>query len=249
MAFVLTEFDAGIEVIVLNRPEIMNAWHEPMRREFTDALVAAEKNDQVAAVVVTGAGERAFCAGQDLNEAKDFEGHDSESWIGQWRQMYDAIRSLSKPLVIALNGVAAGSAFQVALLGDVRVGHGGSRMGQPEILSGLASITGPWIMQTSIGISRATELVLTGRIMDGEECHRIGLIHHLVESDQVLEKAKAVASDLATLPQGAMRETKAWLRQITEPGLQAALDHAVKAHAQTFGSNETKERVQGFLDQ
>ena len=100
-----------------------------------------------------------------------------------------------KPLVGALNGVAAGSAFQVALQTDVRVGHEGTRMGQPEINSGIPTVLGSWLMIDRLGLSRTIELTLTGRMMEGRECHDIGLIHYLVPADQVLAKAKEVARD------------------------------------------------------
>ena len=99
--------------------------------------------------------------------------------------MYGAIRELDEPIVAALNGVAAGSAFQVALLCDVRVGHSESRMGQAEINAGIPSTLGPWLMQMSLGLSRTVELTLTGRMMDGDECYRIGLLHHLVPNEGV----------------------------------------------------------------
>ena len=175
----------GVGVLTLNRPEKLNAWNAEMRGEIIAALKELDGDAKVAAIVMTGAG-RAFSAGQDLAEAHDFDASRAVEWIGEWENYYSAIRNLSKPIVMALNGAAAGSAFQVALLGDVRVAHPGVRMGQPEINSGIASTLGPWLMSEMLGLSRMIELTLTGRLMDGEECHRIGLVHHLVPEDRVL---------------------------------------------------------------
>ena len=111
----------------------------------------------------------------------------------------------SKPLVIALNGLAAGSAFQVALLGDMRVGHPGVTMGQPEINSGIASVTGPWIMREMLGLARTVDLTLTGRMMAADECHAIGLINRLVPENEVRPAAMALAAELAEKPPVAMR--------------------------------------------
>jgi len=216
-----------------------------MQDDFTDALLEADEDEAFDSIVVTGAGNRAFCAGQDLKEASSIDADASKQWIERWRRMYGVIRGLRKPTVACLNGVAAGSAFQVALLLDIRVGHSGSRMGQPEILSGLASITGPWIMKESLGISRTTELALTGRIMDGEEAHRIGLIHFLENEEDVFKKSLDIAASLAGLPREAFLQSKSWLRKINEEGMQAALDHAALAHAKTFDELATK----GTLDQ
>lgn len=132
-----------VAVITLNRPERLNAWTTPMREQIIAALERFDADDGVAAIVMTGAGDRAFSAGQDLSEAHDFDGERAVAWVKEWQRYYTVLRSLKKPLVMALNGTAAGSAFQVALLGDIRVGHAGVRMGQPEINAGIASTTGP----------------------------------------------------------------------------------------------------------
>src|SRR5205814_8704277 len=114
--------------------------------------------------------------------------------------LYALIRALSTPLIAALNGVAAGSAFQVALLCDFRIGHSGVRMGQPEINSGIASTTGPWIMREMIGIARTIDLTLTGRMMDAEECFALGIINRLVAPDEVLPASITFAEVLAAKP-------------------------------------------------
>src|SRR4030042_517657 len=142
-----------------------------------------------------------------------------EKLNAEWRVVYGLLIGLSKPLVAALNGVAAGSGFQVALLTDVRVGHPGVKMGQPEINSGIASITGPWIMKEMLGLSRTIELALTGRMMDAEECYRIGLIHKLVPQEELLREALDMARLLASKPPVAMRLTKQRFREVTEKGL------------------------------
>ena len=121
----------------------------------------------------------------------------AEAWIREWETFYGTVRRLTKPIVIALNGTAAGSAFQVALLGDIRIGHPEVRMGQPEINAGIASITGPWIMKEMLGLSRTVELTLTGRMMAMEECYRIGLVHYVVPREDVLGRALEIAGDLA----------------------------------------------------
>ena len=142
-SFILKEIRGEIAVITLNRPEVLNAWHKPMRDELNGLLRECDEDESVRAIVLTGAGNRAFCAGQDFKEAHSFGADDAAGWMYEWESLYGRIRSLSKPIVAALNGVAAGSAFQVALLTDLRVGHSGVRMGQPEINTGIASVTGP----------------------------------------------------------------------------------------------------------
>lgn len=248
--FIIVERQGAVTVITLNRPAVQNAWHLPMREEFEQALRAAGADGQTKSIMITGAGERAFSAGQDLSETEKFaggsEGHD---WTETWRKLYTTIRALEKPLVAALNGVAAGSAFQVALMTDVRVGHSGSRMGQPEINSAIPSVMGPWLMIDRIGLSRAIELTLSGRMMDAKECHEIGLIHHLTSADNVKPLALEIATQLGEKPVGAMRENKRHFRTITEDGFQNALRLLAPMQERAFASGEPQLWMRKFFEQ
>jgi enoyl-CoA hydratase len=246
--FVRTARDGPVATLTLDRPKVLNAWHTAMREEVVDCLRMFEADPAVGAIVVTGAGERAFCAGQDLNEAKDFDPDQAVAWIGQWKTLYGTVRGLSKPLVAALNGVAAGSAFQFVLLADIRIAHDGVTLGQPEIRSGIASILGPWIMREVMGLSRTVELTLTGRLMGAHEAHEIGIVHHLVPREAVLATAQRIAAELAALPAVAMHLDKAWLREMTEPGFEAAFEAALRYHRRSYESGEPQRMSAAFVD-
>lgn len=233
--------------IRLNKPRKLNAWDAAMRAQVIEHLEAYETDGGVGAIVLTGAGDRAFCAGQDLEEAKTFDESASADWIRSWELFYGVIRGLSKPLIIALNGLAAGSAFQVALLGDIRVGHPGVRMGQPEINAGIASVTGPWIMNLMLGMSRTVELTLTGRLMDAEECRQIGLLHHVVPADEVMRRAARIARELAAKPPIAMRLDKQCFREMTETSFRSTIDLAIRLHAVSYASGEPQKTSESFF--
>jgi enoyl-CoA hydratase/carnithine racemase len=245
--FIQLNRQGNVAVLTLNRPERYNAWHSPMRDEIVRALDDLNADDAVRTVIMTGAGDKAFSAGQDLAESQTFDGDRAEAWILEWKRMYGALRGLDKPIVAALNGVAAGSAFQVALLCDVRVGHPGVRMGQPEINSGIPSTLGPWLMWETLGWSRTVELWLTGRLMDGEECYRVGIIHHLVPQDQVMAKAIAVATELAAKPPVAMRLNKARLRKITEAGFIDAEEAGREIQRTAYATGEPQSMMAKFF--
>ena len=245
--FLIVEHRNNIGLVTLNRPDVLNAWHSAMRRELASALNGLNENPNTRAVVITGAGDRAFSAGQDLNEAKTFQAERAAEWIEEWRALYGSIRGMRKPLIAALNGVAAGSAFQVALQCDLRIGHRDSRMGQPEINSGIASTLGPWLMKEMLGLSRTIELTLTGRMMDGEECHRIGLIHHLVEPKEVLSKAMEIAVELAAKPPVAMRLNKQRFAEVTQPGFEDALAAGTRIQKEAYASGEPQKMMEAFF--
>jgi enoyl-CoA hydratase/carnithine racemase len=249
MTAILVERHESVVAITLNRPDRLNAWDSVMRVELGEIFLAADNADDVRAIVLTGAGERAFSAGQDLAETMAFDsGAEAHSWMDGWTGFYEIIRGLAKPYVAALNGVAAGSAFQVAMMADVRIGHSGVTMGQPEIDSGIPSTLGPWLMIDRIGLSRTIELTLSGRMMDAEECRAIGLIHYIVPAAEVFTKAIDVARILGGKPPGAMRANKKRFNEITEAGFRDALaaGHAIQYAA--FASGDPQACMRKFFE-
>lgn len=245
---ILTDKQGRTGIVTLNRPEVMNAWDRPMRELLAAELKRFGDDPQIGAIVLTGAGDRAFGAGQDLRETKTFDVSRAGEWMREWEALYGTIRNLDKPLVAALNGVAAGSAFQVALLCDLRVGHAGVRMGQPEINSGIPSVTGPWLMHGMIGIARTIDLTLTGRMMDAAECVQLGLISRLVEKDEVMPASLALAAELAAKPPVAMRLNKKRFREITEPGFRDALEAGTRFQMEAYATGEPARMMEEFLN-
>ncbi|RAJ59069.1 enoyl-CoA hydratase/carnithine racemase [Streptomyces sp. Amel2xB2] len=243
------ESEIFVGEITLNRPAKLNAWTAAMRAELVAALDAFAAEPGCRAVVVTGAG-RAFCAGQDLAETAAIDPDDhaaSEEWIDDFGRLYRALRNLGKPSVAAVNGVAAGSGFQFALLADLRIGHPGVTMGQPEVLSGIPSITGIWAMWDILGRAKTTEFALTGRLVDGTEAQRLGLLTRLVDEDAVRTEALAEAAALASLPSGAVALTKNRIRELDDAGLDEAIAAAKKVHAAAYATGEPQREMARFL--
>lgn len=246
-AYILIDRKGAVGIITLNRPETFNAWHRPMRDELVEAIAQFEADSSIGAIVLTGAGEHAFSAGQDLSETMKFDPDRAEEWIHEWDHLYDLIRSLSKPIIAALNGVAAGSAFQVALLCDFRIAHAGVRMGQPEINSGIASTTGPWIMREMIGLARTIDLTLSGRMMDAQECLAIGLVNKVVPQDQVMAESLALGAELAAKPPVAMRLNKKRFREVTEAGFRDCLEAGIRTQRESFATGEPARMMEQFF--
>lgn len=248
-AAVITEVTEGIGTVTLNKPWKLNAWDTPMRAEITAVLKDWNRNPAVKAVIMTGAGERAFCAGQDLEETEKFQsGHEGANWFQSWQDFYNAIRGLDKPCLAALNGVAAGSAFQAVMLTDVRVGHPGVRMGQPEINAGIPSVTGPMLMLPRIGLARTMELTLTGRMMEPDEAASIGLINYLVQKpEDVMPKAREIAAMMAAKPVTAFRLNKQRFRQVTQEAFDEAFRNGGAIQAEAYASGEPQETMRKFF--
>ena len=212
----------GIAVLTLNRPHALNAVSIELAEGLANALGECAADDATRAVVVTGAGDRAFSAGVDLREASTMEVARIEGWFGTVCRAYTGILAVDKPVVAALNGLAAGAGFQIALVCDLRVGHPGIRMGQPEINAGLPSVMGSYWMTLHLPWAKNQELSYTGRFMDCAECEGLGLLADVVEAQRVLDRAKELAAELAAKAPIAFRRTKARFREIAMRGFEEA---------------------------
>jgi enoyl-CoA hydratase len=240
------ELRDGIVLITLNQPDKLNAWDTAAREEFRTALEEADAETGVKAVVVTGAGEKAFCAGADLRESGIGVPSDAKQRMGLFLKLYGSVLSFRKPLVAALNGLAVGSAFQVVLLMDYRVGHKGVWMGLTEINAGIPTISGATILNWAVGLNRTREISVSGRLISGEESHALGLIEELVEPERVLAHSFEVAQRLAAKNANAYAATKAWLRDLRLPELQAAFDRAYEIRQGKDLASSIQSGVAGF---
>ncbi|MDA0662484.1 MAG: enoyl-CoA hydratase/isomerase family protein [Proteobacteria bacterium] len=236
-----------ITVLTINRPEVLNAVNRAVREECIDALRAFNSDPEQRAIVLTGAGDRAFSAGQDLDEASRHGPGDVDAAVDLGRRFFEAIRAVNKPCIAAINGIAAGAGFQAALLCDMRVGHPGVRMGQPEIDAGLPSVIGTRIMNLSLGHLMTVELSLTGRLVGAEEAQRLGMLNRVVPPEQVLPRAIALAEELAAKPPTAFRLTKLAFREATREVFDGALKTGARLQKIAYASGEPQAAMKEFL--
>jgi enoyl-CoA hydratase/carnithine racemase len=244
---VRTELQDGIAVITLNRPERMNAVSHALRAQLIEALNAANRNDAVRAVLLTGAGERAFCAGQDLDEAADVDWRRIVPWLNAQRAMYQAVRDLDKPCVAALNGVTAGAGFQIALCADWRIAAPDTRLGQPEVKAGLASIVGSYLMTLHVGMTHNMQMSLSGELINGQRAYEIGLVTELATPVELAATAMARARKLAALPATAVRLSKQRFRAMSQPQFDEACVAGIRAQLECYAAGEPQEAMARFL--
>ncbi|KWV49468.1 hypothetical protein AS156_15970 [Bradyrhizobium macuxiense] len=233
-------------VLTINRQARYNAWTEALREEFTRKLLDANEAEDVDALIITGAGPNAFCAGADLGETNS-DSDAVSAGLERFIACYDAVRSFSKPLVAAVNGVAAGSGFQLIQFCDYVVAHPGVRMGQTEVNSGLPSVFGTWLMWERIG-SRAYELSLQGRLMLAEEAKQLGFVNEIVEQSKVLHTALDVARRLANQPRLAFKLSKAANRQFDKERYAEAMKRAIAVYREAFENGEAQRQVSQFFE-
>ena len=243
----LEQLDGDILILRLNRPRRMNALSEDLRIALTDALEQAATRDDVSGVVLTGAGDRAFSAGQDLDEAQAFTAETIGGHFRRLGRLYQAIRALPKPVGFALNGVTAGFGFQAALHGDVRVAHAGVKLSQPEVRAGIPSVMGLWIIKESIGLPRAVELSLTCRAVPATELQTWGAIDAVVSPEIVLAETISRVRALAAKPKRAFAASKLNLARLTQVDYDATIDAAVRIQEVAFRTGEPQQVAAAFL--
>lgn len=219
----------GIATITLNRPEARNAFTLPMIREWERLLKSSADNDDVRVVVLTGTGERAFCAGVDLSWLTD-----DHTPLQRKRELHEgiqrvalAVEDLDKPVIAAINGVAVGAGLDMALMCDMRVMSTTARLSEGYVKLGLApGDGGAYYLPRLIGISRALELLLTGDSVDAEEALRIGLVNRVAAPEQLGAETTRLARSLAANPPASVRMIKRATRQSASIDLRTALDLA-----------------------
>ena len=247
MEFIEVVDNDGISVITLNRPAARNAVHAAMRAEIRAALAPVDDDPAIRAVVVTGAGA-AFCAGNDLAETRSLDADSCAAWVSDLRRHHDAIRNLDKPCVAAVNGVAAGAGLQIALLCDLRIGQPATRIGQPEINVGLASVIGVQLMELALGHAHTRDLALSGRLVAAEEALRIGLLNRIVPAGELMAEAMNAARFLADRPPNAFRLSKRRLREMTQTAWDSAFEAALRLQREAYATGEPQAVMARFFD-
>jgi enoyl-CoA hydratase len=237
----------AIAIVTLHRPHVLNAVNGQMRDQIKSASAEINNDASVLAAILTGSGT-SFCSGQDIDEARQFQLGDIEAWMSDQRAMFQALRDILKPTIAALNGVAAGTGFQIALLTDLRVGYPEMRIGQPEVRVGFASIVGSHLMTLHLGLSHNLQLSITGELISGTRAYEMGIINYLVPQANVLEKAVSLASRISQLPPASIRLTKQRFREVTQSGFDDACNAGLRAHLENYATGQPQEVMRQFLE-
>ena len=217
-----------VTILTLDRPEKLNALDHTLRTELMAAVGEAHADDDVRAVVLTGAG-RGFCAGVDLTAAGGLEVGSSDQnrtldrmgWVGR---QATTLHEFDKPLIAAVNGPAAGAGMSLAMACDLRVGHPGTRFRTSFAERSLSPDSGlSFFLPRVVGYARALDLIFTSRDVDAEEAYRLGLLDRLVPDGELLDRAVELATQIASLPPLAVRTAKRVVQHNAEAPLRDAL--------------------------
>lgn len=239
----------GVATITLNRPDVFNAFNDPQSYELQDALKQVARDAAVRAVVLTGAG-RAFCSGQDLKAA---QGEEKRSFYDSLHKRYNpivrAMRSLPKPIIGRLNGVAAGAGCSLALACDALIASSDASLIEVFINIGLVPDSGSsYFLPRIVGTLKAFELCTLGSKVSAEEALRLGLVNQVVAPDQLDEATYALAARYAAAPTKSIGLIKQMLNKASASTLDEMLDYEAYCQQIAGESEDYKEGVQAFLE-
>lgn len=250
MADSLTRSTAnGVLTLTLNRPEALNAFTGEMKDALLAALKDAARDRDVRVLVLTGAG-RAFSAGQDLKER---QGTDVSDLGTELRTRYNpiivAMRRLEKPVIAAINGVAAGAGVSLALACDIVIASDKATFVQAFTRIGLVPDTGSsWLLPRLVGYARAAEMMFTADVVDAATAERIGLVNRVVPSESLLSEANSMAVKLAQAAPMALALTKRAINRALNSTLEDALEFEAQLQAVAGRSSDHREGVAAFVE-
>jgi len=249
---IIFTIDGPIATIKLNRPEKLNAFGGPMREEILSALDAVSADDRIRVLVVTGEG-RGFSAGGDIHHLKQLrENNDEEGFrsiLTMGQKITRSMRSLSKPVIAAVNGPCAGAGFSFALACDIRVASDKATFGPSFALIGLhPDWGGSWFLPKLIGSAKACELVFTGAMISAQDAESMGLINRIVPDAQLMKSVMELAGRMAQNPPGVLRLAKESIYRSLSSDLETAFVREIQVQLECFYSEDFLEGVTAFVE-
>ena len=248
--FLSFEPDAdGLALITVNRPAKLNALNQAVISELAEAFRIAREDAAIRAVILTGAGEKAFIAGADIGDIASVDPMEAERISRRGQQIFRSLETLRKPSVAAINGYALGGGLELAMCCTIRIASPNAKLGQPEVKLGIVPGYGATQrLPRLVGRGRALELLLSGEPIDAAEAHRIGLINAIAPQEQLIAASKQWA--LKVIANGPL--AVGLTMEAVDAGLDGGLDAGLRFESLAFGltaaSEDRREGTTAFLE-
>jgi 2-(1,2-epoxy-1,2-dihydrophenyl)acetyl-CoA isomerase len=250
---VLCEVSEGVATVTLNRPDALNAFNQALKEDLTATIKNCRQDDAVRAVIITGAG-RAFCSGQDLKEVQARYAEGDAAFLGDtlrrhYHTFITEICTMDKPVIAAVNGVAAGAGCSLALACDLRIAAESAAFLQAFVQVGLVPDGGAtFFLPRLVGPARAAEMCFTGEKVSAERAHKLGLINLVVSEAELMPYAANLAAKLASLPTKAIALTKQLLNRSFGRSFQEQFDAEIAAQETAARTDDHGEGLRAFLE-
>lgn len=246
---VLLEKDGAIAVLTINRPPVLNALNTATTDELRQALLDLRHDHAIRVVIITGAGEKSFVAGADINELAKQRPAQGKEFARRGQHIFDLIENMGKPVIAAINGFALGGGCELAMACTLRLAADTARLGQPEINLGIIpGYGGTQRLTRLVGKGVALDIMLTGRQVKADEALQIGLVNRVVPAAELMTEAKKLAAELATKPPIAAQ----YIIEAANRGLEVSFDQGQFIEATLFGlvasTEDMREGTTAFLE-
>jgi enoyl-CoA hydratase len=245
---VLYEVRGHVALLTISRPEALNALNTDTLKDLEQVLNQAEADENVYVLVITGAG-KAFVAGADISQMKDFTAVEARAFGEYGNSVFAKIENSAKPVIAAVNGYALGGGCELSMACDIRLAGTKAKFGQPEVGLGITpGFGGTQRLPRLVGASKAKELILTAGTIGAEEAARIGLVSRVLPDEELLDAALELADKIASNAQIAVRQSKAAISNGTQVDIQTGLAYEVQAFAVCFATEDQKDAMTAFVN-
>ena len=245
----LAEERDGIAIITLNRPEVMNSFNLALLHALKDEIEALKFNKDIRVVIITGAGQKAFCAGADLKERSTYTELQVKKFIYTIRNLFTDIEYLNKPVIAGLNGIALGGGTELALACDIRMASANASMGLTETrLAIIPGAGGTQRLPRLIGPGKAKELIFTGRRVEAQEALQMGLVNRICEPESLLKDCFKMAAMICETGPIAIEQAKYAINYGLETDLQTGLGIESNAYWITIPTQDRLEGLAAFKE-
>lgn len=247
--FVTVEIQDSVAVVQFARAEAANALSVQMLHEINEVLEAIHYDRSIRAVIVTGEGEKAFCAGADLKERKGMNEEETTKTIALIGKTVNHFESLAQPVIAAINGVAFGGGLELALACDIRMASSTAKLGLTETALGIIpGAGGTQRLPRLIGMGKAKELIYTARRLSAEEAYSYGIVEHVVEPQDLLEKAKELAREIGKNAPLSLIQAKTAINQGMQTDISTGLQIESLAYSRLLNTEDRLEGLKAFQE-
>lgn len=248
MAFVKVEKQGHIAVITISRPEALNALNFQVLEDLYAAVDQVEIDENVYVAILTGEG-RAFVAGADITEMKDFTAIEGKRFSNYGSSVLFKLENMTKPIIAAINGFAFGGGCELAMACDIRLASEKAKFSQPEVGLGVVpGFSGTQRLPRIVGMAKAMELILTGKTIDANEAERIGLVSYVYKQEELMNEAVKLAEQICKNAQIAVCEAKHCIRVGMQTDMHTASAFEVETFGLTCGTEDKKEGMYAFVE-
>ena len=246
---IIFEVKDGIAIITFNRPEVLNALNDKLLKELSHALDEIAENEDIRALILTGAGEKSFVAGADIKEIATFDALDAKSFAQTGHSTINKFENLPIPVIAAVNGFALGGGCEIALVCDFIYASENAMFGLPEVNLGLIpGMGGTQRLPRLVGKNMAKEMIFTGKMIPAAEAKTMGLANRVCSQEQLMDEAVKTAKTIASRGKVSLRTAKQAINNGMNVDLTTGCSIEIDAFALCFTSPDAKEGASAFLE-